>query len=135
VQCELSVALEEVREMQPLTLGPTPNAQGSLGLKSVLDAVETTCISSEPTTPEAAAPVPRGSVRFLWVTASVLALSLLLVIVAAAWPLPPAYTATGAPNPAWQSAVQMPSAIAHLSFLPYAAVSAFGIGVPCHAFY
>jgi len=94
VQCDLSVALEEVREVQPLTLGPTPNAQGSLGLKSVLDAVEITCMSSEPTTPEAAAPVPRGSVRFLWVTASVLALSLLLVIVAAAWPLPPACTAT-----------------------------------------
>jgi len=69
-------------------------------------------MSSEPTTPEAATPAPRASTWFLIATAGVLALSLTLVIVAAAWPLPPVCTATETPNPAWRSAVQVPSDIA-----------------------
>jgi hypothetical protein len=126
-------------------------------------------MSSEPVTPEAAPPMPRATVRFLWVTAGVLALSLLLVIVAGAWPLPPACTASETPNPAWHSAVRTPVILANIGFvgsiigafccflgavgakgrrlaflglggaafvlLGYAAVVAFGIGLPCHAFY
>ena len=126
-------------------------------------------MSSEPAAPGAASPIPRGSVRFFWITAGVFALSLLLVILAAAWPLPPACTATETANPAWRSAVQVPSDIADIGLigsmigafccflgvvgakgrrleflglgvaglilLVYAAVLAFGIGLPCHAFY
>lgn len=67
---------------------------------------------SEPIQPDAPIVSPRASLRFLQITAGAMALSLLLTIVALAWPLPPVCTANETPNPAWDSAVGVPSTIA-----------------------
>lgn len=68
----------------------------------------------EPTKPEPSTRAPRGSTHFLIATAGVMALSLLLTIIATAWPLPPVCTASGLTNPAWHSAAKIPVDLANI---------------------